>query len=112
MESRNAIFFKDVFSWKETRENHSFKRKIEASSSNHHQLEYDEVKLRKSKKEKITKKIAPGFLTNLLENELQISFEAMLYLEAFYSKKAVNSEIESIMNNQSYIETSGSSSKK
>jgi hypothetical protein len=73
-----------VFPWKETRENHLFKRKIEISLSNHYQLEYDEVKLRKSKKEKITKKIAPGFLTYLLENKLQTSFEAMSYLETSY----------------------------
>ena len=34
---RNVIFFKDVFLWKEARENHSLKRMIETSSSNHRQ---------------------------------------------------------------------------
>ena len=40
------------FHGKQTRENHLFRRKIEASSSNYYPLEYDEVKLRKSKRKK------------------------------------------------------------
>jgi hypothetical protein len=50
MESRNAIFLEDVFPWIETQESHSYKRTIEASSTDHHQLEDDEVKLKRSKK--------------------------------------------------------------
>jgi hypothetical protein len=52
MESRNTIFFEDVFPWKEAQENCSLKRTSKVNLSNHHQLEDDEVKLRKSKKKK------------------------------------------------------------
>jgi hypothetical protein len=45
MESRNVIFLEDVFPWIETQESHLYKRTIEASSTDHHQLEDDEVKL-------------------------------------------------------------------
>jgi len=45
MESRNVTFFEDVFPWKETRENYLLERTIEASSSNHHRLEDDEIEL-------------------------------------------------------------------
>ena len=33
MESKNAIFLEDVFPWIETQESHSYKRTIEASST-------------------------------------------------------------------------------
>ena len=50
MKSKNTTLFKDVFPLKEIRENHSLKRIIEASSSDHYQSEDDEVKLKRSKK--------------------------------------------------------------
>jgi len=68
MESRNTIFFEDVFPWKEAQENCSLKRTSKVNLSNHHQLEDDEVKLRKSKKRKMTKTFGFYFLTYLLEN--------------------------------------------
>jgi len=49
MVSRNAIFLKDVFPWIETQESHSYKRTMEASTADHHQLEDDKVKLKRSK---------------------------------------------------------------
>jgi len=71
IESRNVLFFEDVFSWKEAQEKHSLKRMIEASLSSYHQLKDDEVKLKKTKQEKMTKTFGPGFLTYLLENKPQ-----------------------------------------
>jgi hypothetical protein len=68
MESRNTIFFEDVFPWKEAQENCSLKRTSKVNLSNHHQLEDDEVKLRKSKKKKMTQTFGFDFLTYLLEN--------------------------------------------
>jgi hypothetical protein len=44
---------------------------IEASLSSYHQLKDDEVKLKKTKQEKMTKTFGPGFLTYLLENKPQ-----------------------------------------
>jgi len=67
MESMNAIFFKDEFSWKETRENYLLKRMIKASSSDHHQLEDDDdkVELRRSKMAKKTKTCIARFKMEL-----------------------------------------------
>jgi hypothetical protein len=69
MKSKNTTLFKDVFPLKEIRENHSLKIIIEASSSDYYQSEDDEVKLRISKREKITKIFGPIFSTYLLVNE-------------------------------------------
>ena len=83
---------------------------IEASSSNHYQLQNDEIDLKESKRAKMTKTFGLDFLTNLLENK---PYDFLTYLlenkpytcskvmscpKAFYWKEAINSEIESIMN--------------
>jgi len=50
MESRNAIFFKDVFLFKETQEDYSFKITIQINLSDYHSSK-DKTKPRRSKKE-------------------------------------------------------------
>lgn len=102
MESRNAIFFEDVFPFKDARENRSIKRTCEASSSEEHQLEMDEPELRRSKRTKTSKTFGPDFLTYLVESEPQRFSEAVSCPEASYWKEAVNSEIESIMQNHTW----------
>ena len=83
---------------KETRENCSLKRTIKDISSNHHQLDDDEVELKKSTKEKMTKISGLDFLTYLFENEPRTYSNIMSFLEALYWKEMVNSKIQSIMN--------------
>ena len=63
IKSNNTTFFKDVFPLKEIRENHSLKRTIEASSSDHYQSKNDEVELKMRKRAKITKIFGPIFST-------------------------------------------------
>jgi len=99
MEIENATFFKEMFPWKEAWENHLVKRMIDDSSSNHYQSEDDKIKLKKSKKTKITKNIWSWFFNILLENEHQTYSEAMSW-KLPIGKKVVNNEIEFIMNNQ------------
>ena len=77
---------------------------IEANLSNYHQLENDEVELRKSKMNKI---FGPNFLIYLLKNEPQSYSKAMSCPETSYQKKIINNKIEFIMNNHSW-ETIGS----
>jgi len=43
MESRNATFFKDVFTLKEAQENHPFKRMIVVGPNSYHQSENDVI---------------------------------------------------------------------
>jgi hypothetical protein len=84
MESRNVILVENMFPWKETWEYRSFKRTLEASSSSYHQLEDDEVELRKSKRANIIKTFGPDILTYLLENETWTYSEEISCLKAFY----------------------------
>ena len=71
---------------------------IEASSSNHYQLQNDEIDLKESKRAKMTKTFGLDFLTYLLENKPYTCSKIMSCPKAFYWKEAINSEIESIMN--------------
>jgi hypothetical protein len=43
IESKNAIFLKDVFSFEKAQEDYSFNRTIEAGSYSYHHLKDDEV---------------------------------------------------------------------
>ena len=47
----------------------------------------------------MTEILGPNFLTYLLENEPRTYFEAISCPEASYWKDAINSKIESVMNN-------------
>ena len=102
MKSKNTTLFKDVFPLKEIRENHSLKIIIEASSSDHYQSEDDEVKLRISKREKITKIFGPIFSTYLLVNEPWTYFKIMSCSQASNWKKTINNEIRPIMSNHTW----------
>jgi len=88
-----------------------FTRMIKTSLINYYQLENNEIELGKSKRVKITKTFSLDFLIYLLENKPRINSKVMSCTEA-YCRKTVDNEIESIMNNQSYMETSGSFSQK
>jgi hypothetical protein len=68
IESKNAIFLEDVFSFEKAQENYSFNKTIKASSYSYHHLEDDEVDPKRSKRENITKIFGLDFLTYLLEN--------------------------------------------
>jgi len=101
MKSKNTILFKDVFSLKEIRENHSLKRTIKGSSD-HYQSDDDEVELIMSKREKITKIFGPIFSTYLLVNEPWTYFKIMSCSEASNWKKTINNKIKPIMNNHTW----------
>ena len=55
-----------------------------------------------SKRQKTSTSFGPDFLTFLVENEPQTFKEAMSSSEAHYWKEAINSEIESILNNHTW----------
>ncbi|KAL0339137.1 UNVERIFIED_CONTAM: hypothetical protein Sangu_1435800 [Sesamum angustifolium] len=57
---------------------------------------------RRSKRAKRAKTFGPDFLTYLLENEPRTINEALSSLEAPFWKEAINSEIESIMQNHTW----------
>jgi hypothetical protein len=81
----------------------SLKRNLESMSSTSHDQELmeemNEVEPRRSKRTKTSKTFGPDFLTFMLEDEPQSFKEVMSMPEAPLWKEAVNSEIESILQN-------------
>jgi transposase InsO family protein len=101
IESRNAYFFEDVFPKRLRHEATSSKRTIDATLNSHQDVENDEEP-RRSKRARISKSFGPDFLTYLLENEPRTFKEAMSSPEAPLWKEAVNSEVESILQNHTW----------
>uniref|UniRef100_A0A2N9FGP9 Integrase catalytic domain-containing protein n=1 Tax=Fagus sylvatica TaxID=28930 RepID=A0A2N9FGP9_FAGSY len=106
IESRNVSFFEEIFPCKPTQETNSLKRNLESTSSTSHDQELmeerNEVEPRRSKRTKTSKTFGPDFLTFMLEDEPQSFKEAMSMPEAPLWKEAVNSEIESILQNHTW----------
>ena len=106
IESRNTLFFKEIFPCKPTQETNSLKRNLESTSSTSHDQELmeerNEVEPRRSKRTKTLKMFGPDFLTFMLEDEPQSFKEAMSTPEAPLWKEVINSEIESILQNHAW----------
>ncbi|KAK9158341.1 hypothetical protein Scep_004915 [Stephania cephalantha] len=96
MESRNASNFKIFFLIKICVNQVLIKKTNDDASSSNLQNKDDEI--RKSKRTKVAKSFGPDFLTYMLESEPQTFKEAMSMPEAPLWKEAINSKIESIMN--------------
>ena len=73
IESRNAVFFKEIFSYKSTQVSSSLKINFESTSSTSHDQELmkemNEVEPRCRKRAKMSKSFGPNFLTYMLEDE-------------------------------------------
>ena len=65
--------------------------------------EGNEVEPRRSKRAKMSKSFGSNFLTYMLEDKPQSFKEAISTPEAHFWKEAVNSEIESILQNHTWI---------
>ena len=95
-----------IFPYKSTQVSSSLKRNFESTSSTSHDQELmeerNEVEPRHSKRAKTTKSFGPNFLTYMLEDETQSFKEAISTPEAPFWKEAVNSEIESILQNHTW----------
>ena len=104
MESIEVEFFENIFPFKKERHNDSgSKRKYEASSSEGQVGQGTEVEPRRSKRAKKATSFGPDFLTYMVEDEPQTFNEAMASSDAPYWKETVNSEMESIMQNQTWV---------
>ena len=105
IESRNASLFENIFPTKNACDGSSLKRTPETATSDidHESINDESEKaLRHSKRERTSKSFGPDFLTYLLENEPQSFNEAMSTPEALMWKEAINSEIDSIMQNHTW----------
>ena len=105
IESRNTAFFENVFPCKLTQE---AKRTYDAAFDNdQRQIEENpeekvEEEPRRSKRARTEKTFGPDFLTYLLEEEPRTFKEAMSTPEAPSWKEAINSKIESILQNHTW----------
>ena len=105
IESRNVSFFENTFPSKNACDGSSLKKTHDTATSDiDHESINDEGEetLRRSKRVRTSKSFGPDFLTYLLENEPYTFNEAMSTPEAPMWKEAVNSEIESIMQNHTW----------
>ena len=105
IESRNVSFFENIFPGKKACDGSSLKRTHDTTTSNiDHESINDESEeaLRRNKRARTSKSYGLDFLTYLLENVPQSFNEAMSTPEAPMWKEAINSEIESIMQNYTW----------
>ena len=102
IESRNASFFENTFPFNMCLTSSSSKRSLDATTSEHPTKSVIEEETRRSKRSRTSKSFGPDFLTFMLENEPQTFKEAMSTPEATYWKEAINSEIESILQNHTW----------
>ncbi|KAL0431577.1 UNVERIFIED_CONTAM: Retrovirus-related Pol polyprotein from transposon TNT 1-94 [Sesamum radiatum] len=84
---------------KERKEEGSSRKRTHEVASGDHQRDEEP---RRSKRAKIAKTFGPEFLTYVLENEPRTINEALSSPEAPFWKEAINSEIESIMQNHTW----------
>ncbi|KAL0307596.1 UNVERIFIED_CONTAM: Retrovirus-related Pol polyprotein from transposon RE1 [Sesamum angustifolium] len=99
IESRNAIFFENIFPCKDRKEEESSRKRTREVANGDHQRDEDP---RRNKRAKRAKTFGLDFLTYLLENEPRTINEALSSPEAPFWKEAINGEIESIMQNHTW----------
>ncbi|XP_024010354.1 uncharacterized protein LOC112085375 [Eutrema salsugineum] len=104
MESRNASFFEHIFPYKDKQTTKRTREERDATTSVN-EMEVEQVKdePRRSKRARKKKSYGEDFtMVFLVENEPRSYPEAMSTPEAPYWKDAVNSEMNSIMQNHTY----------
>ena len=103
MESRNASFFEDVFPCKSKVEPNSSKRAPGTINENS-QDENDngEVEPKHSKRARVKKSFSLDFLTYLLKREPRTYKETMNSTEGLMWKEVIDSDIESMLHNQTW----------
>ncbi|KAL0332967.1 UNVERIFIED_CONTAM: Retrovirus-related Pol polyprotein from transposon TNT 1-94 [Sesamum calycinum] len=93
------LFFENIFPCKDRKEEESSRKRTREVANGDHQRDEES---RRSKRAKRAKTFGLDFLTYLLENELRTINEALSSPEAPLWKEAINSEIESIMQNYTW----------
>ena len=95
MESKNALFFEDVFPCK-SKEDPGLET---VNGNSQYQNKDSEVEPRRSKRAGIEKSFSPDFQTYILEGEPQTYKEAVNSTKGLMWKEAIRNEIDSILKN-------------
>lgn len=108
IESRDAVFFEDIFPYMSRISTHNFNNAFtsntlpSSSSPVSNEPEPSEVEPRRSKRVRIEIFFGDEFFTFLTEDEPSTYIEAMSSSDAPFWKEAINSEIESILQNNTW----------
>ena len=103
IESRDAVFFEDIFPYKSEKGDNSHEDGSNRKNKRPRDIKSLEIEEpRRSKRQRTSTSFGPDFLTFMLEDEPKTFKEAMSSPESFHWKEAVNSEIESIMHNNTW----------
>ena len=107
MESREATFFEDIFPFKD-RIPRLANTPLDSvpSSSNLVPQEIEpgpEIEPRRSKRSRIEKNLGEGFFTFIVEGDPYTYNEAMSFIDAPFWKEAIQSEVDSIIQNNTWV---------
>ena len=117
MESAEAEFFENTFPFKDKGKEVTYSRKrplddglndtipdksLQSNEENSSKVQEDNLEPRRSKRGKIAKDFGPDYMTYVVNKEPQTYKEAMDSSEAPYWKEAIKSEIDSIVQNNTW----------
>ena len=109
IESAEADFFENIFSYKDKEKQISNPRKrvlddqlSQDQRDNNSEVQQDNDEPRRSKRAKVSKDFGPDYMTYIVNEEPQTYKAAMESSEAPYWKEAIQSEIDSIVHNNTW----------
>lgn len=104
IESVNVEFFEEIYPYEENKSGSTIKRSHDQSHDEVSSLRVQEIdsEPRRRTRTKVSKNFGPYFLTFLSENEPQTYHEAITSHEAHFWKEAITSEVESIMQHNTW----------
>ncbi|GJX21492.1 retrovirus-related pol polyprotein from transposon TNT 1-94 [Tanacetum coccineum] len=109
IESAKADFFENIFPYKDKEKQISNPRKrvmndqlSQDETDNNSEIPQENVEPRRSKRAKVTKDFGPDYMTYIVNEEPQTYKAAMESSEAPYWKEAIQSEIDSIVHNNTW----------
>ena len=104
LKSIEMEFFENIFPFQKDKASASgSKRTYEASSSKGQDGQEIDIEPRRSKRPRKAYPFDPYFLTFVLEDKPQTYGDTMLSLDAHFFKKAINSEMDSILQNNTWV---------
>ncbi|GJT09221.1 DNA polymerase zeta catalytic subunit-like protein [Tanacetum coccineum] len=109
MESAEANFFENIFPYKDKEKQISNPRKkvmndqlSQDETDNNSEVPQENVEPRRSKRAKVTKEFGPDYMTYIVNEEPQTYIAAMESSESPYWKEAIQSEIDAIVQNDTW----------
>ncbi|KAJ6791386.1 Uncharacterized protein M6B38_244565 [Iris pallida] len=107
IEARDAVYFENIFPFKDRTPSSSSNPSLTPSTSSHDLVPSSQpeqvIEPRRSKRERIEKNLGGGFFTFLIEGDPSTYEEAISSPDAPFWKEAINNEYNSIMENNTWF---------